>query len=135
MTFLLGESIFFNLIILVDYMQRGEDEPIDIIPPEKIAFIAYNIGVFESVQKFGGLIVNGKIRGNEGTDVSRIAELLTEASAFYDAEMISQLINAMLRNYRNNIKGQTRKPAIEGVTASEVNYVMRQLKITGITLS
>jgi len=26
-------------------MQRGEDEPIDIIPPEKIAFIAYNIGV------------------------------------------------------------------------------------------
>ena len=116
-------------------MQRGEDEPIDIIPPEKIAFIAYNIGVFESVQKFGSLIVNGKIRGNEGTDVSRIAELLTEASAFYDAEMISQLINAMLRNYRNNTKGQTTKPAIEGVTASEVNYVMRQLKITGITLS
>jgi hypothetical protein len=33
------------------HMQRGEDEPIDvIIPPEKIAFIAYNIGVFESVQ-------------------------------------------------------------------------------------
>jgi hypothetical protein len=113
-------------------MQRGEDEPIDVIPPEKIAFIAYNIGVFESVQKFGGLIVNGKIKG---TDVSRIAELLAEASAFYDAEMISQLINAMLRNYRNNTKGQTRKPAIEGVKPSEVNYVMRQLKITGITLS
>jgi hypothetical protein len=30
-----------------------EEEPIDIIPPEKIAFIAYNIGVYESVQKFG----------------------------------------------------------------------------------
>jgi hypothetical protein len=28
-----------------------------ILPPEKIAFIAYNIGVYESVQKFGRLIV------------------------------------------------------------------------------
>jgi hypothetical protein len=44
-------------------MQRGEDEPIDIILPEKIAFIAYNVGVFESVQKFGSLIINGKISG------------------------------------------------------------------------
>ncbi|HZB16818.1 MAG TPA: hypothetical protein VE445_06580, partial [Nitrososphaeraceae archaeon] len=83
-------------------MQHGEDEPIDIIPSEKIAFIAYNIGVFESVQKFGSLIVNGKISGNDGSDVSRIAELLSEANAFYDAEMISQLINAMLRSYHNN---------------------------------
>jgi hypothetical protein len=115
-------------------MQRGEDEPIDIIPPEKIAFIAYNIGVFESVQKFGGLIINGKISGNDGSDVSRIAELLSEASAFYDAEMISQLINAMLRNYRSSTKDHTRKPTIEGVTASEVNYVMRQLKTAGISL-
>jgi hypothetical protein len=33
-------------------------ESIDILPPEKIAFIAYNnIGVYESVQKFGGLIL------------------------------------------------------------------------------
>src|ERR671915_2581944 len=134
MTFLLWESIFFNLIILVDYMQRGEDEPIDIIPPEKIAFIAYNIGVFESVQKFGSLIVNGKIRGNDGSDVTRIAKLLSEANAFYDAEMISQLINAMLRSYHNNTKDHIRKPTIEGVTASEVNYVMRQLKTTGISL-
>ena len=115
-------------------MQHGEDEPIDIIPPEKIAFIAYNIGVFESVQKFGSLIVNGKISGNDGSDVSRIAELLSEASAFYDAEMISQLINAMLRNFSNNTKDHTRKPAIEGVAASEFNYVMRQLKTTGISL-
>jgi len=60
--------------------------------------------------------------------------LLSEASAFYDAEMISQLMNAMLRNYSNNTKDDTRKPTIEGVAASEVNYVMRQLKITGITL-
>jgi hypothetical protein len=85
-------------------MQCREDEPIDIIPSEKIAFIAYNIGVFESVQKFGSLIVNGKISGNDGSNVSRIAELLSEASAFYDAEMISQLINAMLRSYHNNTK-------------------------------
>jgi hypothetical protein len=34
---------------------------VDILPPEKIAFIAYNIGVYESVQKFGGLITSGKI--------------------------------------------------------------------------
>ena len=97
-------------------MQHGEDEPIDIIPSEKIAFIAYNIGVFESVQKFGSLIVNGKISGNDGSDVSRIAELLSEANAFYDAEMISQLINAMLRSYHNNTKDHTRKPTIEDVT-------------------
>jgi hypothetical protein len=32
-------------------------ESVDILPPEKIAFIAYNIGVYESVQKFGRLIV------------------------------------------------------------------------------
>ena len=115
-------------------MQHREDESIDIIPPEKIAFIAYNIGVFESVQKFGSLIVNGKISSNDGSDVSRIAELLSEATAFYDADMISQLINAMLRNYRNNTKDHTRKPTIESVTASEVNYVMRQLKATGISL-
>jgi hypothetical protein len=115
-------------------LQHGEDEPIDVIPSEKIAFIAYNIGVFESVQKFGSLIVNGKISGNDGSDVSRIAELLSEASAFYDAEMISQLINAMLRSYHNNTEDHTRKPTIEGVTTSEVNYVMRQLKTTGISL-
>jgi hypothetical protein len=36
-------------------------ESIDVLPPEKIAFIAYNIGVYESVQKFGGLITSGKI--------------------------------------------------------------------------
>ena len=31
------------------------------LPPEKIAFIAYNIGIYESVQKFGNLITSGKI--------------------------------------------------------------------------
>ena len=61
-------------------------EPVDIVPPEKVAFIAYNIGVYESVQKFGGLITSGKITSN--TDVAKVAELLSESNAFYDAEMI-----------------------------------------------
>ena len=30
-------------------MIQREEQPIDIIPPEKIAFIAYKIGVCESV--------------------------------------------------------------------------------------
>jgi hypothetical protein len=30
-------------------MIQREEQPIDIILPEKIAFIAYNIGVYESV--------------------------------------------------------------------------------------
>ena len=67
---------------------------VDVLPPEKTAFIAYNIGVYESVQKFGNLITTGKITGN--TDVPKVAELLSESSAFYDAEMIAGLINAML---------------------------------------
>jgi len=32
-------------------------ESVDIIPQEKIAFIAYNIGVYESVQKFGKITI------------------------------------------------------------------------------
>ena len=103
-------------------MEHGE-EPVDIIPAEKIVFIAYNIGVYESVQKFGALIVNGKI-SSEGSDVSKIAQLLSEANAFYDSEMISQLINTMVRNYHHGTKNHISKPTIEGVTASEVNYVM-----------
>jgi hypothetical protein len=66
--------------------------------------------------------------------VSKIAQLHSEASAFYDSEMISQLINTMVRNYHHGTKNLTSKPTIEGVTASEVNYVMRQLKTTGIPL-
>ena len=46
-----------------------------VLPPEKIAFIAYNIGIFESEQKFGGSITSGKITNR--TDVSEVAELLT----------------------------------------------------------
>ena len=75
-------------------------EPVDIVPPEKVAFIAYTIGVYESVQKFGGLITSGKITSN--TDAAKVAELLSESNAFYDAEMISQLVNAMLLQHRKN---------------------------------
>jgi hypothetical protein len=42
-----------------------QEEPIDIVPPEKIAFIAYYIGVYESVQKFGSLITSEKITNNK----------------------------------------------------------------------
>lgn len=59
-------------------MIQQEEQPIDIVPPEKIAFIAYNIGVYESVQKFGGLITSRKITNNE-SDVQKIAQLLFEA--------------------------------------------------------
>ena len=96
----------------------------DVLPAEKIAFIAYNIGVFESVQKFGHLITSGKI--TNGMDVSKVAELLSESHTFYDAEMISQLINSMLQYTQNSL--------IRNVTAAQVNYVMKQLKATGVPL-
>jgi hypothetical protein len=70
-------------------------ESVDILPPEKIAFIAYNIRVYESVQKFGRLITSGKITNS--TDAAKVAELLSESVAFYDAEMIAELINVMLQ--------------------------------------
>ena len=95
-------------------------EPVDIVPPEKVAFIAYNIGVYESVQKFGGLITSGKITSN--TDVAKVAELLSESNAFYDAEMISQLVNAMLQQqHRKN-------STIKRVTAAEVSLYNQSIK-------
>jgi hypothetical protein len=99
-------------------------EPINILPPEKIAFIAYNIGVYESVQKFGGLITSGKITSS--TEVSKVAELLSESNAFYDAEMIAQLINAMLQHRKNSTVGR--------VTAAEVSYVINQLKAADVSI-
>ena len=113
-------------------MIQQEEQPIDIVPPEKIAFIAYNIGVYESVQKFGGLITSGKITNN----VQKIAQLLLEAKAFYDAEMIAQIINAILRSssHHQHAMSNNKKPTIDTVTASEVNYVMRQLKTAGIPI-
>ena len=99
-------------------------ESIDALPPEKIAFIAYNIGVYESVQKFGRLITSEKI--TNGTDVSRVAELLSESLAFYDAEMISELMNTMLRHTNND--------AINKVTAGEVSNIMNQLRAVGVSI-
>ena len=93
-------------------------EPVDIVPPEIVAFIAYNIGVYESVQKFGGLITSGKITSN--TDAAKVAELLSESNAFYDAEMISQLVNAMLQQRNNSIiksycsRGKLHNQSIKG---------------------
>jgi len=97
---------------------------VDIPSYEKIAFIAYNIGIYKSVQKFGGLITSGKITNS--TDVAKVAELLSETNAFYDAEMISQLINTMLRHSRN--------PTLDRTTADEVKYVMNQLKAVGVSI-
>jgi len=96
----------------------------DVLPPEKIAFIAYNIGVYESVQKFGGLITSRKI--TNGTDVSKVAELLSQSAAFYDADMIAGLINAMLHD--------TKREPVERVSPGQVRYVMSQLKAVGVSL-
>ncbi len=101
-------------------------QPSDIdVLPEKIAFIAYNIGVFESVQKFGSLITSGKITG--GMDPAKVAELLETTSAFYDSEMVAQLINSMI--------AQASNMTIVRVTANQVEDVLRQLKASGVKLS
>ena len=100
-------------------------EPIDYaIPSEQIAFIAYNIGVYESVQKFGSLITSGKI--TSGNDVSKMAELLSQSTAFYDADMIAGLINAMLHH--------TEDSTVKRVKPEHVRYVISQLKVTGVSL-
>ena len=96
----------------------------DALPPEKIAFIAYNIGVYESVQKFGSLITSGKI--TSGTDVSKMVDLLSQSTAFYDADMIAGLINAML----HHTEGST----VKRVKPEHVRYVISQLKVTGVSL-
>jgi hypothetical protein len=92
--------------------------------PERIAFIAYNIGVYESIQKFASLILSGKI--NENLDTNRIAQLLSETLTFYDSELISQLMNALL--------GNSPKSTITRIDANEVSYVMNQLKACGVSL-
>jgi hypothetical protein len=111
-------------------MQPSDIE--DILPPEKIPFIAYNVGIFESVQKFGNLITSSKITG--GMDPVKVAELLEETRAFYDAEMIAQLINGML-SQRANMNLSSPPLTIGGVTAGQVDYVIRQLKAAGISIN
>src|SRR5215467_7782308 len=105
-----------------------DSQSIDFLPPEKIAFIAYNIGVYESVQKFGNLITSGKLSGI--TDPDRVVEMLLETVAFYDSEMIAQLINTMIR-FKSPTAGP---PTISSVSASEVESVMKQLKVAGVPL-
>ena len=99
-------------------------ESTDVLPAEKVAFIAYNIGVYESVQKFGGLITSGKIANS--TDVNKIAEMLQDSSAFYDAEMMASLINTMLYHSKNLTIGK--------VTPEQITYVLSQLKASGVSL-
>jgi hypothetical protein len=67
-------------------------------------------------------------------DVQKIAQLLLEAKAFYDAEMIAQIINSILRSYFQHAMSNNKRPTIDTVTASEVTYVMRQLKTAGIPI-
>ena len=92
--------------------------------PEKIAFIGYNIGVYESIQKFASLILSGKI--NNSLDTNKIAQLLAETITFYDAEMISQLINVLIGNNPQSPIGR--------VDPNEVSYVITQLKACGVSL-
>ena len=92
--------------------------------PEKIAFIGYNIGIYESIQKFASLILSGKI--NNSLDTNKIAQLLSETVTFYDAEMISQLINLLVES--------NAKTPIGRVDANEVSYVINQLKACGVIL-
>ncbi len=111
--FIMKEALYY-------YYQMQPSDIEDILPPEKIAFIAYNIGIFESVQKFGNLITSSKITG--GMDPGKVAELLEETRAFYDAEMIAQLINGMLgQNESTNLPSPM---TVGRVTASQVDYVI-----------
>jgi hypothetical protein len=66
-----------------------------------------------------------QFRSSGGTDVAKVAELLLESTAFYDAEMIAELINTMLKHTNNN--------AINRVTA-EVSNIMNQLRAVGVSI-
>jgi hypothetical protein len=92
--------------------------------PERIAFIAYTIGVYESIQKFASLILSGKINNN--LDTNKIAQLLSETLTSYDSELISQLMNVLI--------GSNPKSTLTRFDASEVNHVMNQLKACGVSL-
>ena len=61
-------------------------------------------------------------------DISQVAELLSKSSAFYDSEMISQIVNAMIRENKESLS------IIDHVTPGEVDLVIRQLKASGVSL-
>ncbi len=92
--------------------------------PERIAFIAYNIGVYESIQKFASLILSGKINNN--LDTNKITQLLSETLTFYDSELISQLINVIIGSNPNS--------TLTRIDAREVKYVMDHLRVCGVSL-
>ena len=94
------------------------------IPPEKIAFIAYNIGVYECIQKFANILPSGKI--NKDTDTNTIANLLLETKAVYDEQTISLIINSMLKLSKNM--------TIKQVSPKEVNSVAQHLNRAGINI-
>jgi hypothetical protein len=96
------------------------------ISPEKIAYIAYDIGVYETVQKFGDSIIKGKITSN--MNISKITEVLATSYSFYDSDLISQIVNVMISQSKES------SSIIVHVTAEEVNPIMRQLKASGISL-
>jgi hypothetical protein len=68
--------------------------------------------------------LSGKI--NHNLDTNRIAKLLSETLTFYDANLISQLINALL--------GSNPKSTIDRIDTDEVNYVVSQLRACGVSL-
>lgn len=113
--------MFYNIGFLLYDMNDGV-----YLNPEKIAYIVYNIWVYETIQKFGGLIMSGKI--NNQMDVSKIADLLSSSSAFYDSEIISGIVNAMIWENKDSVS------LIKHVSPNEIDQVFRQLKICGIPL-
>src|SRR5947209_15471537 len=98
-------------------------------PPRSTLFLYTtlfrSIGVYESVQKFGSLITSGKF--SNGADVSKVAELLSHASAFYDAEMIAGIINAMLYNTRDKIVERSEEHRLNSSHAN-ISYAVFCLK-------
>jgi len=126
---IITKKMLYNDIMRSSSSESSDDIE-DILPAEKVAFIAYNIGIFESVQKFGNLITSGKITSR--MDPAKVAEFLADTYAFYDAEMIAQLINGMLAQ-RANMKLPSL--TVGRVTARQVDYVIRQLNAAGISLN
>lgn len=83
------------------------------------------VKVYRLCSKFGSLITTGKITG--GMDLGRVAELLENTRAFYDSEMIAQLVNGMLEQSGGMTVGR--------VTGGQVDNVIRQLKAAGVRLA